>query len=725
MSSVTLPSAVSAPVSSTAHSHNAAAPHGGGATPSGTVVLPTPARRLFSANAETMLAVGVVVIVALLVMPLPPFLLDALLAVSFGLSIVTLMLTINTHDPIEFNVFPSLLLLMTLFRLGLNVTSTRLILGSGHAGQVISAFGSFVIGGNVVVGLIIFLILVVINFVVITKGAGRIAEVAARFTLDAMPGRQMSIDADLGAGLIDEVEARRRREEINRYADFYGSMDGAAKFVRGDAVAALVITGVNLIGGFVIGMTQRGMTAGEALTTYSMLTIGDGLVTQIPALIVSTAAGILVTHGSNNGGMAGTMMAQFTRSPRALWTAAGVLGAFAIVPGLPPLPFLMLGAACALLARRLGQRPKDAAVTTEAVAEATPVSEAPPIQEVLSLEPLELEVGYGLVPFVDERKGGTLLPRVGVLRKQLAFELGMIVPPVRIRDNIQLAAHEYVVKMRGVRIGGGELPPGQLLAVDTRGVGAPLEGLRTTDPSFGLPAVWIAPEMRATAESTGWVVVEPLAVISTHLLETIREHAADLLSRQHVREMLDTLKESHQALVEDLVPNRLSVGVVQRVLQRLLREGLPVRDLVTILEALSDAADQTKDPEALAEHARRSLAPVIADMLAGENGTIRAFTLGPKLEVALMQLFSPRANAPASTLDPETLHRALGDLERLVQQQRRDGGQAPLIAPPGLRLGVRRLTEPVLPRLVVVSLAELPPQTPVENLATWELSDAA
>jgi flagellar biosynthesis protein FlhA len=680
---------------------------------------------LLSANTETLLAVGVVVIVALLVMPLPPFLLDALLAVSFALSIIVLMITMSTKDPIEFSSFPSLLLLTTLFRLGLNVTSTRLILGTGHAGQVIAAFGNFVISGNVVVGLVIFLILVVINFVVITKGAGRIAEVAARFTLDAMPGRQMSIDADLGAGLIDEFEARRRREEINRHADFYGSMDGAAKFVRGDAIAALLITGINLIGGFIIGMTQRGMTAGEALTTYSMLTIGDGLVTQIPALIVSTAAGVLVTHGSAGGGMAQSMVLQLTRSPRALWTAAGVLGTFALVPGLPALPFLALAAGCGVLARRIARQPEGGVPVAAAADDAAPVSDAPAIREILSVEPLELEVGYGLVPFVDERKGGTLLQRVGVLRKQLAFELGMIVPSVRIRDNIQLAAHEYAVKMRGVRIGGGELPPGHLLAVDTRGTATPVEGIKTTDPSFGLPALWIASAQRAAAESAGWVVVEPLSVLSTHLLETIREHAADLLSRQHVREMLDSLKETHSALVEDLIPGRLTVGIVQRVLQRLLREGLPVRDLVTILEALSDGAEQTKDPEALAEHARRALAPLIANILAGENGTVRAISMGPRLEVALMQLFSPRANSSARTLEPEELHRALQSLSTLVQRLRAEGAPAPLVTPPGLRLGVRRLVEPVLPRLAVVSLAELPPQTPLQNLATWELADAA
>ena len=726
MSTVTLPSAAPVAVRSAPNSTTPGTAHAAPAGGSGSALVPAGAKRLMSATAETVLAVGVVVIVALLVLPLPPFLLDALLAISFGLSIVTLMITMSTHDPIEFNVFPSLLLLMTLFRLGLNVTSTRLILGSGHAGQVIAAFGSFVIGGNVVVGLIIFLILVVINFVVITKGAGRIAEVAARFTLDAMPGRQMSIDADLGAGLIDEVEARRRREEINRYADFYGSMDGAAKFVRGDAIAALIITAVNLVGGFVIGMTQRGMSAGEALTTYSMLTIGDGLVTQIPALIVSTAAGILVTHGSTSGGMAPSLVKQFTRSPRALWTAAGVLASFAIVPGLPPVPFLALAALCGFIARRISQRPLETTGDPAAVvSEGKAASDATPIQDILAVEPLELEVGYGLVPFVDERKGGTLLPRVGVLRKQLAFELGMIIPPVRIRDNIQLAAHEYVVKMRGVKIGSGELPPGHLLAVDTRGTGGHLDGIKTTDPSFGLPAVWVATDQRAAAESAGWVVVEPLAVLSTHLLETIREHAADLLSRQHVRAMVDGLKETHPALVDDLVPNRLSLGLVHRVLQRLLREGLPVRDLVTILEALSDAADQVKDPEALAEYARRALAPVIAEMLAGETGTVRAITIGPRLEVALMQLFSPRANSNSRMLEPEELHRALETLSALVKNLRRDGTQSPLVTPAGLRLGVRRLVEPVLPRLAVVSLAELPSQTPLQNLATWELTDAA
>jgi flagellar biosynthesis protein FlhA len=680
----------------------------------------------FSATAETWLAIGVVVVVALLVMPLPPFLLDAFLALSFALSIVVLLVTLSTRDPLDFSIYPSLLLLITLFRLGLNVSSTRLILSTGHAGRVIAAFGGFVIAGNYVVGLVLFLILVVINFMVITKGAGRIAEVAARFTLDAMPGRQMSIDADLGAGLIDEAEARRRREEINRYADFYGAMDGAAKFVRGDAVASLVITAINLVGGFVIGMSQHGMSAADSLTTYSTLTVGDGLVTQIPALVVSTSAGLLVTYGSTGTAMASSLAAQLTRSPRAMWTAAALLGVFAVVPGLPAAPFLALAVGTGVVAWVTARRRRRAQAAPAAGPKAQPApAAAPSLLELLVVEPLELEVGYALVPLVDEAQRGDLLQRVGIMRKQLAFELGMIVPPARVRDNIQLAADEYVIKLRGVQVGRGEILPRHLLALDTAGTGAPLDGVRTTDPSFGIPSFWISPEQRTAAEAAGYTVVEAPAVLATHLMEIIRDHAAELLSRQHVRELLDGLKETHPALVEDVVPNKLSLGTLHRVLQRLLREGVPIRDLVTILEALSDAAEQTKDPEALTEHARRALAPVIVHLLGGDQGPVRALTVGPRLEVALMQLFSPRSRDGQRPLEPEDLSEALRSLSALAQSARRDGQYPPLVTPPGLRVGIRRLVEPVLPRLPVISLGELPPQTPIQNLASWELTRAA
>ncbi len=728
MSTVTLPGAAAA-VTTSGGGHSGAGPSRPHRPTAHAPAAPHPMRRLLAGNAEMLLAIGVVIVVALLVVPLPPFLLDALLATSFALSLVVLLVTMSTRDPLEFSIFPSLLLLITLLRLGLNVSSTRLILGTGHAGQVIAAFGDFVIGGNVVVGLVIFLILVVINFMVITKGAGRVAEVAARFTLDAMPGRQMSIDADLSAGLIDEAEARRRRDEISKYADFYGSMDGAAKFVRGDAVAGLVITAINLVGGFIIGMTQHHLSAGDALRQYSALTVGDGLVTQIPALIVSTASGLLVTYGSTGTSMAPSIVAQLTREPKSLWSASGILVLFGLVPGLPFLPFLTLAAASGGLAwwsgRRIAREQAAAAEPEVEVSGASGPAGAPAIREVLAVEPLELEIGYALIPLVDEGQGGDLLQRVAILRKQLAFEMGVLVPPVRVRDNIQLGSQEYVVRMRGVRVAGGEILPRHLLALDTGATTGTPDGLVTRDPSFGLRAVWIVADQRTSAEALGWNVVEAPTVLATHFMEIIREHAADLLTRQNVRELLDGLKETHPALVEDVVPGRLSLGIVHRVLQRLLREGLPVRDLATILETLSDASDSTKDPEQLTEHVRRALSSVIVQMLGGEGRTVRAITVGPRLEVALMQLFSPRAREHGRTIEPEELTRALQSLHAIAQECQVDGQYPPLVTPPGLRLGIRRLVEPVLPRLPVISLGELPTQTPIQTLRLWELSHAA
>ena len=692
------------------------------------------ASRLLHPTAETYLALGVVAIVALLVMPLPGFLLDLFLAVSFALSLVVLFAVLGSRDPLEFSIFPSLLLLLTLFRLGLNVSSTRLILSTGHAGKVIAAFGNFVIGGNYIVGLVIFLILVVINFMVITKGAGRIAEVAARFTLDAMPGRQMSIDADLSAGLIDETEAKRRREEITKYSDFFGSMDGAAKFVRGDAVAGLLITGINLIGGFLIGMLQHHMTASEALTTYTSLTVGDGLVTQIPALIVSTSAGLLVTYGSGGVEMAGSLGTQLTRSPRALWTTAGLLAFFALMPGLPKPPFLLLAGLSGALADYAGKRPPAETPASRAAAAAghsgeggdgTGEAMSQPVKDLLVVEPLELEVGYQLVPLVDHAQGGDLLQRVSIMRKQLALELGMIVPPTRIRDNIQLPACEYVIKLRGIKVAGGELMPRQLLALNINGTAVPLDGVPTTDPSFGMPAFWIQPDQRPGAEDAGYSVVEAHTVLVTHLMETVREHAADLLSRQDVRELLDGLKETHPALVDDVVPAKIGLGIVHRVLQRLLKESIPIRDLVSILEALSDAADLTKDPEALTEHVRRALSLVIVQMLGAGDQALEAITLGPRLEVGLMQLFGPRGREGQRSMEPDELSDALRGLHDIALTAKRDGQYPPLITPPGLRVGVRRLLEPILPKLPVISLAELPSQTPIQSLATWEVRRAA
>lgn len=725
---MTAPSAIGAVGSSPVNVGSGAAPRarsGGGRNPVPITESETLLARL-TGQAEVWLALAVVVIVALLIVPLPPVILDALLVLSLAMSILVLLVTLSVSDPLEFNIFPSLLLLVTLLRLGLNVNSTRLILSHGHAGDVIAAFGNAVIGGNFVVGLVIFMILIVINFMVITKGAGRIAEVAARFTLDAMPGRQMSIDADLGAGLIDETEARRRREEIQRYADFYGSMDGAAKFVRGDAIAGLLITFINLVGGFIIGITQQGMTAGEALSTFTSLTVGDGLVTQIPALIVSTAAGIIVTYGAKSPRVGNAIATQLTRHENALWISAVILILLGLVPGFPLLPFFLLASLLAgtawMVRARTARTPKpEALVQTKPTA----APEVAPIKDLLQVEPLEIEVGYALVPLVDEAQKGDLLQRIALMRKQLAVELGIIVPPARIRDNIQLPATEYCIKLRGVRVASGEVLPRYLLALDTTGAAAPIDGIRTTDPSFGLPAVWITPDRRVEAEANGYSVVEPQTVLSTHLMETIKHNAADLLSRQNVRELLDALKETHPALVDDTIPGKLSLGTVHRVLQRLLREGIPIRDLALILETLSDAAELTKDPEALTEQVRRTLSTVLVQLFDDGDGSIRGITMGPRLEAALMGLFSPRPVRDARALEPEDLTGALRQLNDLMNHHKRDGQFRPLITPPSLRVGVRRLIEPVMPNLPVLSLGELPAQTPIHSLATWELPRAA
>jgi flagellar biosynthesis protein FlhA len=680
-------------------------------------------------GAETWLALAVVMIVALLIVPLPALMLDALLALSLALSIVVLLVTLSTADPLEFSIFPSLLLLLTLLRLGLNVNSTRLILGEGDAGRVIDAFGDAVIGGNYVVGLVIFLILVIINFMVITKGAGRIAEVAARFTLDAMPGKQMSIDADLSAGLIDENEARARREEIARFADFFGSMDGAAKFVRGDAVAGLIITGINLLGGFAIGMAQAGMSAGDALSTYTRLTVGDGLVTQIPALIVSTSAGIIVTYGSTSSKVGPVMAQQLTRYPSAMWIASGILGGVAILPGFPFMPFFLLSGLTASGAWFARERVKAAQAEADAEVEAMAVApvEQAPIKDLLHVDPMELEIGYALVPLVDAGQDGDLLQRIGLMRKQVAVEMGIIVPPIRIRDNIQLPATEYEIKMRGVRIARGEIMPKYLLALNTSGAADAMDGIQTKDPSFGMPAVWIPADRRVEAETGGYSVVEPQTVLSTHLMETVKRNAGELLGRQECQELLDALKEHAPTLVDDLVPGKLPLGTVHRVLQRLLREGIPVRDLGSILESLADASDITKDAEQLTEHVRRNLSTVIAQLYDDGDGAVRGFTVGPRLEGTLMALFGPRkgAGAEGAGPDPEQLTNALRSLNGLVQKYNAGGGRYPLIAPAHLRVGIRRLVEPVMPDLAVVSLAELPPQMPIQSLGTWELTNAA
>ncbi len=680
-------------------------------------------------NAEVGLAIAVVFVIGLLIVPLPGVMLDMLLVTSISLSLVVLLSALYTTNPLEFSSFPGLLLLLTLFRLALNVASTRLILTHGQAGHVIQAFGEFVIGGNYAVGLVLFLILIGINFIVITKGAGRVAEVAARFTLDAMPGKQMAIDADLNAGLIDENEARRRREEIARQADFYGAMDGSSKFVKGDAIAALIITFINIIGGIFIGVVQKGLPFSQAVSTYTVLTVGEGLVSQIPSLVVSTAAGIMVTHSAGSTQMGTVVTSQMTRHPRAMWIAAGVLALFSVVPGLPMLPFLTLAGVLAMLARAASAAEKKRAVTAD-LALNPPKSESPtstdPMKDLLQIDPIELEVGYALIPLVDERQGGDLLDRISMLRKQAAVELGILIPPVRIRDDIRLPSNEYVIKLRGSEMVRAEVMPRFLMALNTGAVISPIEGIDAVDPSFGMPARWIATNRRADAEAYGYVVVEPSTVVATHLMEVLKVNAAELLGRQDVQEMVETLKKTHPALVDDIVPAKISLGTLHRVLQRLLRERIPIRDLVTILEALGDSADTTKDPEALTEHVRRSLSNVIARLYSEPDSSVRGITMGPRLELALTGLFSPRtAQSGAALLNPDALARMLRDLNEMSQAYSSEGRPIPLVTPPSLRVGVRRLIEPVLPSLPVISLAELPTAVNLHSVGMWEMANAA
>ncbi len=677
---------------------------------------------------EAWTALGVLFVLALLIVPLPGIMVDLFLAASLGASIIVLLVALQSTKPLDFSSFPTVLLLLTLFRLAMNVSSTRLILSGGHAGEIIPAFGEFVIGGNYVVGLVLFLILIAINFIVITKGAGRVAEVSARFTLDALPGKQMAIDGELAHGAIDAVEARIRREAVGREADFFGAMDGASRFVKGDAIAALLITAVNIVGGIVIGVAQQGLSLMDSAAKFTILTVGEGLVSQIPALIISTAAGIMVTHASE-GVQVGTVLSnQISANPKALKLASWVIAAFGLVPGLPKLPFIGIAIGLAMLARGAdAQQTKARDLANAPVAAATapaPVS-ADPLDDLLQIEPIELEVGYLLIPLADASQGGDLLKRIGLLRTQCAQDPGILVPPVRILDNLGLPGGTYVVKVRGTEKARGDVMPQFLLALDTGRVTGSVEGIDTIDPSFGMRARWVANSRRPDALAAGYDVVEPSTVIATHLIETVKRSAAELLGRQDVQQMLDALKKTHPAVVDEVVPQKLSLGTVHRVLQRLLRERVPIRDLVTILEALGDAADTTKDPVMLTEHVRRALSDAIARGHLDEQGLLPAITLGPRLESSLSALLTPRQGQAAPSLTPDMVSQLIRDLENTSNARSIDGRLPPLVVPSALRLGIRNVLEPVLPHQPVLSLAELPANVQLSAIATWEVPRAA
>jgi flagellar biosynthesis protein FlhA len=672
-------------------------------------------------HTDLLAAVGVVLIVTMLVIPLPAALLDLFITLNISIGLAIVVATLYLNRALDFASFPSLLLLTTMFRLAINVSVTRLILTKGDAGDVVAAFGHFVVGGNVVVGLVIFLILIVIQFVVVTNGAGRVAEVGARFTLDAMPGKQMAIDADLNAGLITDEEARNRRAEISQEADFYGAMDGASKFVKGDAMAAVLIVMINLIGGIVVGVMQQGMPFSEAIQHFSLLTVGDGLAAQIPALLISVATGIIVTRAASDTDLGSDITSQITRQRKAPLVAGGVICAFALVPGLPKLPFLVIGGIFAAIGWALREggalapdEQKPALADAEGTAIAAPRDAA---LEALALDPLELAIGFGLVPLVDAGAGGTLLSRVSVIRRQIASDLGMVIPPVRIHDELGLDSHEYVLKVRGMEVARGRLMAGHQLAMDPGdAVGQLPGGVPTTEPAFGLPATWVNDGQRAEAEALGFTVVDGESVIVTHLTETIRAHAADLLSRQDVRQLLEQLKESNAAVVEEVVPDVLTLGEIQRVLQALLSEGISIRDLGAIVEAVGDKARVTRDPSLLAEYARQALGRTITAPHVDAEQRLRAIALDPAVEQEVASAIAQTSDGEYLAMDPTRAQALVTALRTQVEHGVARGTRPVLLCSARVRRHLRRLVEQAIPQLAVCSYNEIAPGISVETI---------
>ncbi|MFZ5814011.1 MAG: flagellar biosynthesis protein FlhA [Bacillota bacterium] len=666
-------------------------------------------------SSDIAVAGALVAVVVMLIVPLPEFLVDLLLTFNVAASIVILLVSIFNQQPLQFSSFPTLLLITTLFRISLNVSTTRLLLTTGEAGDVILRFGQFVIGGNAAVGLVVFLILIIVQFVVITKGAERVSEVAARFTLDAMPGKQMSIDADLNAGLITEADARARRREIEREADFYGAMDGASKFVKGDAIAGLIITAINLLGGFAVGMLQQDMTFAEAWSHFSLRTVGDGLVSQIPALLISTATGVVVTRAAGEASLGGELGKQLGGDPTLLALAGGILWVLGLIPGLPKAPFFIIGTLLLVLGY-IGTRQRAAQEAELPEPEPLPITNEmlPETTVALSpIDPLEVELGYALVPMAEPSRGGDLLDRVVAVRKQVANNLGLLLPYIRVRDNLALTPYQYVIKLRGIEVGSFEIQPDRYLAMDPGGLDDSVPGQPTVEPAFGLPGMWISPADRQRAELIGYTVVDPVSVIVAHLTEVIKANAHVLLGRQEVRGMVDSLKETHPALVEELTPRLLSLGEIQKVLQNLLQENVPIRDLVLIFEALADWAPVTKDPEQLTEKVRVALGRTIVHHL--ELGpVIKAITLAPDLEQRLMAASERRSGGPA--LDPQLAHAVIDGISKEAQAMAQRGELPLLICSPSLRPVIRRIAQHTFSRLIVLSYAELDPKLEIESV---------
>ncbi len=663
------------------------------------------------------LAGAIVLILGIMILPLPTFMMDVMLVMNISGALIILFVSLYAQKPLEFSVFPGLLLIVTLFRLSLNVATTRLILGDGYAGEIIESFGSFVVQGNYVVGAVIFLILVIINFTVITKGATRIAEVSARFTLDAMPGKQMAIDADLNAGLMDDHEAKARREEIAAEADFYGAMDGAAKFVRGDAIAGLLITVVNILGGLTIGVLQRGMAAGEAASVYSLMTIGDGLVAQIPALIISTASAIIITRATGSSQFGIEIATQLGAEPKATYITAGVLIMLGMVPGLPFFPFALMALLVVGIAYTSSQAKKREILEEEQALEEEPepvVEEK--IEEFLHPDRFEVEIGYSLIPMVDAGQGGNLLGKISTIRKTIALDLGLIVPPIRIRDNIQLKSNAYSFKINGIEVAEGTVMMNYFLVLnpDER---IDLQGIKTTEPTFGLPALWINDRERDKAEMSGYTVVEAPAVIATHLIEVLKANAHKLLDRQETQRMLDHLNESHSAVIEGLVPEIIPLGVVTKVLKNLLREKLPIRNLVTILETVADYGALTKDPDVLTEYVRAALSDIITANYKQNTGQVTIATFDPQLEDKIAG-FIKGGNVQAFNLgfSPAEVNKIFDSIGEKVQEMLAEGSRPAILVSPQIRRYVKNFIDQVLPDVSVLSYAELTSDTNLKSV---------
>jgi len=657
-----------------------------------------------------------IAIILTFILPIPEFLLDFLLAVNLIVSTIILINTINITEPLQLSVFPSLLVITTVYRLSINIATTRLILLDGKAGRIVEGFGRFVGGGNLVVGFVIYFVIMIVNFLVITKGSERVAEVSARFTLDAMPGKQMAIDADLNSGLINEAEAKERRKKVQKEADFYGSMDGASKFVKNDAIAGLIITFLNIAGGLIIGVAMRGEELMAALETYTIMTIGAGLVIQISALMISAATSFIVTRAASDSNISIDLITQVFKNPRILYITSGlsvILGFF-----LSPVPFLLLAAVLAFIAYTISKQEKETMKQEEVKIEESEIEEIRKPENVVSLlqvDPIELEFGYGIIPLADVNQGGDLLDRVVMIRRQLALELGMIVPIIRLRDNIQLNPNEYVIKIKGVEVAKGELMPDHYLAMNPGLVEEEIDGIKTYEPAFGLPAIWINEAQRDKAEMYGYTVVDPPSIIATHLTEIIKKHAHELMGRQEVQTLIDNVKQNYPAIVEELVPKVMTVGEIQKVLANLLKEGVSIRDLVTILETLADFAPVTHDTDLLTEYVRQALGRAISRKFLGD-GNSNILTLDPQLEQLIMDSVHKTETGSYLTLEPGVSNKIINNLSKQIQRIVKLGQQPVILASPVVRLYFKRLTEHVFPNLVVLSYNEIDPSIEIQSV---------